>query len=191
MGLKAGGCYLHGRRDNEACARSSADGYLHPKVEAVTDKKQHHGRACKEAAGVGHHKELFRSAKSIGHIPGHDTSEVDLEDSESCFKYIDAYMSVEQGMRELLSLKETVMSAKQIHTVVCRSEIDTNTYNTHALHQLPSDNIDTPPSHIIFTKGVKKGVNLKLAQICKKCLQSMSNLAEESANEGYLPDSLT
>ncbi|ROI81897.1 hypothetical protein DPX16_22132 [Anabarilius grahami] len=37
--------------------------------------------------------ELFHIVKVIGPTPGKDTSELDLEDSEGCFEYIDALMS--------------------------------------------------------------------------------------------------
>lgn len=74
--------------------------------------------------------ELFRIAKVIGSTPRHGTSELDLEDSGVCFDYINAFMSSEllletedQGMSELLSLKEMIKSAKQICTTT--SDVDT------------------------------------------------------------------
>ncbi len=82
--------------------------------------------------------ELFHIAKAIGPVQGKDSSELDLEDSEGCFEYIDAFMSSEslldmedQGMSRLLLLQETVKSAKQICTDICTSNVDTNTHLTH------------------------------------------------------------
>ncbi len=64
--------------------------------------------------------ELFHIAKAIGPVQGKDSSELDLEDSEGCFEYINAFMSSEslletedQGMSGLLSLQETVKSANR------------------------------------------------------------------------------
>lgn len=82
--------------------------------------------------------ELFHIAKVIEAVQGKDSSELDLEDSEGCFKYICAFMSSEslfetedQGMSILLSLQETVKTAKQICITVCTSDVDTNTHPTH------------------------------------------------------------
>lgn len=74
--------------------------------------------------------ELFHIVKVIGPTPGKDTSELDLEDSEGCFEYIDALMSSkslleakDQDMSELLSLQKNVNSIKQACTVVYSNNI--------------------------------------------------------------------
>ncbi len=81
--------------------------------------------------------ELFRVANIVGPVPGRDQSELDPDDSESCFDHINAFMSSEfllesedQGMRKLLSLQETVNSVKQICTVVYSHEINKDIHTT-------------------------------------------------------------
>ncbi|KAL0153940.1 hypothetical protein M9458_050749, partial [Cirrhinus mrigala] len=90
--------------------------------------------------------ELFHIAKVIGPVQGKDSSELDLEDSEGCFEYINAFMSSEslletedQGMSGLLSLQETVKSAKQFCNTECTSDVDTNTHLAHVSHPLTTD----------------------------------------------------
>ncbi|KAL1269016.1 hypothetical protein QQF64_031305 [Cirrhinus molitorella] len=81
--------------------------------------------------------ELFRVAKIVGPVPGRDQSELDPEDSESCFDHINAFMTCEfllesedQGMSELLSLQETVNSVKQLCTVAYSQEINKDIQTT-------------------------------------------------------------
>ncbi len=114
--------------------------------------------------------ELFHIAKAIGPVQGKDSSELDLEDSEGCFEYINAFMSSEslletedQGMSGLLSLQETVKSAKQICTAICTSNVDTDTHLTHVSHPLTTDEQTlttngtylTPPHAATDLRGVK------------------------------------
>ncbi len=114
--------------------------------------------------------ELFHIAKAIGPVQGKDSSELDLEDSEGCFEYINAFMSSEslletedQGMSGLLSLQETVKSAKQICTAICTSNVDTDTHLTHVSHPLTTDEQTlttngtylTPPHAANDLRGVK------------------------------------
>ncbi len=114
--------------------------------------------------------EVFHIAKAIGPVQCKDSSELDLEDSEGCFEYIDAFMSREslldtadQGMSRLLSLQETVKSAKQICTAICASNVDTNTYLVRVSHPLTTDEQTlttngtylTPPHAATDLRGVK------------------------------------
>ncbi|KAL0163570.1 hypothetical protein M9458_039323, partial [Cirrhinus mrigala] len=90
--------------------------------------------------------ELFHIAKVIGPVQGKDSSELDLEDSGGCFEYINAFMSSEslletedQCMSRLLSLQETVKSAKQFCNTECTSDVDTDTHLAHVSHPPTTD----------------------------------------------------
>ena len=86
-------------------------------------------------------EELFRIVMNIESLPGTDSSELDLEDSEGCFEYISAFISSDllleaedQGMSELLALQDTVRSAKQTRDVVHTSDVDAYTHITLVSH---------------------------------------------------------
>ncbi|KAL1277383.1 hypothetical protein QQF64_024056 [Cirrhinus molitorella] len=114
--------------------------------------------------------ELFHIAKVIGPVQGKNSSELDLEDSEGCFEYINAFMSSEalletedQGMSELLSLQETVTAAKQVCTTACTTDVDPNTHVTHVSPPLTTNEQTlttnstylTPPHAATDLGGVK------------------------------------
>ncbi len=137
--------------------------------------------------------ELFHIAKAIGPVQGKDSSELDLEDSEGCFEYIDAFMSSEslldmedQGMSRLLSLQETVKSAKQICTDICTSNVDTNTHLTHVSHPLTTDEQTlttndtylTPPHASTDLRGVK-GAEPRISTDINKMLAEYETLSRK------------
>lgn len=106
--------------------------------------------------------ELFRIAKIIGPIQGKDSSELDLEDSEGCFEYITAFMSSEsllevedQGMGELLSLQETIKSARQFCNIEYTSDVDANIHLAHVLHSPTTDEqpLATDDTHLTPPAG--------------------------------------
>lgn len=109
--------------------------------------------------------ELFRITKVIGPIRGKDSSELSLEDSEGCLEYIDAFMSSEslleaedQGMSGLLSLQETIKSAKQTCTALSTSDVETDTHLSHVLHPPTIDNTYSTSHVIPDPEGVKGAV---------------------------------
>ncbi|KAL0192074.1 hypothetical protein M9458_010370, partial [Cirrhinus mrigala] len=146
VGLEAGGCYNHRRRDTR-CVPGDLQTIISILSEIMADRtrKRLVWDIRKDLITLPS-DELFHIAKVIGPVQGKDSSELDLEDSGGCFEYINAFMSSEslleiedQGMSRLLSLQATVKSAKQFCNTECTSDVDTNTHLAHVSHPPTTD----------------------------------------------------
>ncbi|KAI2644879.1 Reticulocalbin-3 [Labeo rohita] len=100
-----------------------------PRRRLAWKRRRHHGKSGEEELGVDDQDqltadELFQLAESIGPVSGKDVSTFQVEDEESSFEYILAFMndetlveSEDSGMAVLMQLNDTVNHIIQSHVV--------------------------------------------------------------------------
>lgn len=106
--------------------------------------------------------ELFQLARSVGPVPGKDSSTLQVGEEESCFEYILAFMNSEtlvesedSGMAVLLELNDTVHNVIQCRNVQSKTGTEGNVHNVLSTPVLSEDvTVGQPDADNVATDNV-------------------------------------